>query len=184
MYDVIVLGGGISGLTAAISYSRTGKKVCVVERDTKLGKKFLVTGNGRCNLSNISVNSDKYNTQKVQVVFNEVTKDNVKEFLNSLAIETYADDEGRIYPISNSAECVRQCFIKELERLAIDTLTGEEVLSISKTEYFNIKTTTHIINAKKCVVALGGGFDTSIFSDISLKFISSGILASFQLLIS
>lgn len=167
-YDVIVLGGGISGLTSAIAFARIGKKVCIVERDIKLGKKFLITGNGRCNLSNISINSNKYNTQKVQEIFNHVSKEQVKEFLDSLAIETYSDDEGRIYPISNSAECVRQCFVKEIERLGITIVTGE-VLSILKNELFNINTTNSILYAKKCVVALGGSFNSSIFSNISLK---------------
>lgn len=53
-YDVLVIGGGASGLAAAITAARVGKSVCIVERDVACGLKLLATGNGRCNLSNES----------------------------------------------------------------------------------------------------------------------------------
>ena len=54
-YDVLVIGGGASGLAAAITAARVGKSVCIVERDVACGLKLLATGNGRCNLSNESI---------------------------------------------------------------------------------------------------------------------------------
>ena len=55
LYDVLVIGGGASGLAAAITAARAGKSVCIVERDVACGLKLLATGNGRCNLSNESI---------------------------------------------------------------------------------------------------------------------------------
>ena len=61
-YDVLVIGGGASGLAAAITAARAGKSVCIVERDVACGLKLLATGNGRCNLSNESIDPQRYNT--------------------------------------------------------------------------------------------------------------------------
>ena len=60
-YDVLVIGGGASGLAAAITAARAGKSVCIVERDVACGLKLLATGNGRCNLSNESIDPQRYN---------------------------------------------------------------------------------------------------------------------------
>ena len=60
-YDVLVIGGGASGLAAAITAARAGKSVCIVERDVACGLKILATGNGRCNLSNESIDFQRYN---------------------------------------------------------------------------------------------------------------------------
>ena len=60
-YDVLVIGGGASGLAAAITAARAGKSVCIVERDVACGLKLLATGNGRCNLSNESIDFQRYN---------------------------------------------------------------------------------------------------------------------------
>ncbi len=60
-YDVLVIGGGASGLAAAITAAHVGKSVCIVERDVACGLKLLATGNGRCNLSNESIDVQRYN---------------------------------------------------------------------------------------------------------------------------
>ena len=60
-YDVLVIGGGASGLAAAITAARAGKSTCIVERDVACGLKLLATGNGRCNLSNDSIDFQRYN---------------------------------------------------------------------------------------------------------------------------
>ena len=60
-YDVLVIGGGASGLAAAITAARAGKSACIVERDVACGLKLLATGNGRCNLSNESIDFQRYN---------------------------------------------------------------------------------------------------------------------------
>lgn len=69
MFDVAVIGGGASGLTAAIHAKNLGASVCVIEINNKLGKKILATGNGRCNLSNSNISETFYNTMHVKEVF-------------------------------------------------------------------------------------------------------------------
>ena len=74
MEDIIVIGGGASGLMSAIYASKTGHKVTILEKNNTLGKKILLTGNGKCNYWNKSIETNNYNT-------------NDKDILNSI-IET------------------------------------------------------------------------------------------------
>lgn len=93
MYDICIIGGGASGMTAAIAAYKTNEniKICIVEKNTELGKKILATGNGRCNLSNSRCHNN----------------DKVLGFLGDLGIVTRTDESGRIYPYSEQGAQVR-----------------------------------------------------------------------------
>lgn len=123
IYDLIVIGGGAGGLAAAITASKRGKKVIILEKDEKLGKKILVTGNGKCNLGNTDVSADKYNVNVPEGVLER----DVAAFFASLGLATKSLG-GRIYPYSESAlsvlgalrknytgECETGAFVKEIE---------------------------------------------------------------------
>ena len=60
MYDVVIIGGGASGLAAGITAKSNGKKILILESYDRVGKKLLATGNGKCNLANISISKDNY----------------------------------------------------------------------------------------------------------------------------
>ena len=100
VYDLIVIGGGASGLTAAITAYRRNKNVLVLEREQKLGAKILVTGNGKCNLSATDVCPNKYN--RPDFVRDIIEKEDVGGFFRSLGVMTKKADK-RIYPYSESA---------------------------------------------------------------------------------
>ena len=86
-YDVLVIGGGASGLAAAITAARTGKSVCIVERDVACGLKLLATGNGRCNLSNESIDFQRYNRPAfVESVMGRQPEQELGSFFSSLGI--------------------------------------------------------------------------------------------------
>lgn len=103
-YDIIIIGGGASGLMCA-SLISSNKTVAVIDAGFSLGKKILVTGNGRCNLTNTNMDSSYYNVNidKYLKVFNE--KDTIKYF-NSIGLDTVIDNEGRVYPFTNYARSV------------------------------------------------------------------------------
>ena len=131
-YDVLVIGGGASGLAAAITAARAGKSVCIVECDVACGLKILATGNGRCNLSNESIDFQRYNHPAfVESVMGSQPEEELGNFFSSLGIMT-TPEEGRLYPRSLRAESVRDALLNACDRLGIALICGANVVSASK----------------------------------------------------
>lgn len=156
IYDFVVLGGGAGGLTASIKLKEHGKSVAIIDENVNLGKKLLVTGNGRCNLTNLNVSSKNYN-RNIDKFLNRFGVKETLKFFKSLGIETYSDEEGRVYPLSNSAKTIQFILQNKIKELNIDCFTNEKILSVVKTESnFIIQTTNLKLVAKNIVVATGG----------------------------
>lgn len=131
-YDVLVIGGGASGLAAAITAARAGKSVCIVERDVACGLKLLATGNGRCNLSNESIDFQRYNHPAfVESVMSPRPEQELGSFFSSLGIMT-TSEEGRLYPRSLRAESVRDALLNACNHLGITLICGANVASAFK----------------------------------------------------
>ena len=132
-YDVVIVGGGAAGLMAAITAKRGGASVLVCEKMPKLGKKLLVTGAGRCNLLNETMDASFYNPggqALVGSVLEQFGKDAMLAFFKDLGLVTYADETGRIFPVTNQAASVLKVIEMELERLKITIDLGCEIKSI------------------------------------------------------
>ncbi len=130
--DVVVIGGGASGLAAAITAARTGQRVCVIERDVACGLKLLATGNGRCNLSNESIDYRRYNHPAfVEYVMGTHPEQELESFFSSLGIMT-TSEQGRLYPRSLRAESVRDALLNACARLNIALLCGVNLASADK----------------------------------------------------
>ena len=131
-YDVLVIGGGASGLAAAITAARAGKSACIVERDVACGLKLLATGNGRCNLSNESIDFQRYNHPAfVESVMGAQPEQELDSFFSSLGIMT-TSEEGRLYPRSLRAESVRDALLNACNRLGITLICAANVALASK----------------------------------------------------
>lgn len=115
-YDLIVIGGGASGLCLAVRAEKKGKKVIVLEKEDKVGKKILMTGNGKCNLSSTDVGTSKYNT----VFVDGIVKENVIKFFESIGLAVKNIGKG-IYPYHESANGVVAILRKNLEKTPIIT---------------------------------------------------------------
>ena len=124
LYDLIVIGGGASGLAAAVTAAKRGKKVLILEKEEKVGKKILVTGNGKCNLSNVDMRWEKYDLPEVE----DVIKTDVRAFFKELGLMT-KEVGGRVYPYSESALSVVSVLRKSFTG---ETKTGEEVKAIER----------------------------------------------------
>ncbi len=135
--NLAIVGGGASGLMCAACIGRLCEKdnikinITIFEKNSRVGKKLLITGNGRCNMMNI--NKDGFHFNKDSFSHFALNKFNVKNnllFFEKLGILTRSDDEGRIYPLSNQASSVSDALRFECERLKIKTVTDCEITSV------------------------------------------------------
>ncbi|MBR3588520.1 MAG: aminoacetone oxidase family FAD-binding enzyme [Clostridia bacterium] len=163
LWDVAVIGGGMSGLVSAIEVKRNypEKSVVVFEQLEKVGKKILATGNGRCNLDNMTARENDYNNPSfVSFALNKFTSQSNLVFWESLGLLTVSDSEGRVYPRSNSAASVLDLLRFETENLGIEIIF-EKVEKLKKEKVFLIN--NH--QAKNVIMSCGGCSSPSQGSD-------------------
>lgn len=172
-YDIAVVGGGASGLAAAIAAAQKGARVCLVEAQSRVGKKLLATGNGRCNISNRSVCAEHYRTdspEAVRNVFVRIPPKTVWKFLENTGISLFEEEEGRMYPRGGQAASVLDMLRFELERLGAEVICDFPVESVRKTKRgYALCSTDKEIPANKLIFANGskaapqlGGSDSGI----------------------
>lgn len=125
-FDVCIIGGGASGCMAAVLLAQKNVNVCVVDRFDKPAKKLLVTGNGKCNITNLNMTSNFYN-QNIDSFLKLFNLKSTINFFKNMGLDIYADEEGRCYPISNSAKSVQHCFINQFEKLNINFFNNSTV---------------------------------------------------------
>lgn len=159
-YQTIIIGGGAAGITAAIACARQGTSVIICERLERIGKKLLVTGNGRCNLLNENISEAKYNKSSnkiVKSILSRVGKREILEYFRNLGLETYSQ-EGRIFPQTNQSGTVLKVLELELKRLSIPVQYGFtcNTISLSNNE---IIISSEEGNKFRCdrVILCGGG---------------------------
>lgn len=127
---IAIIGGGASGLVAAIMSAGNGE-VVLFEKDDRIGKKILQTGNGRCNFCNKNLSPKKYNNpQFVERVFTKVGLDDILNFFKNLGLCYNWDEEGRMYPASNLASSVLDVLRYECQRVGVVIKTNSPVLDI------------------------------------------------------
>ncbi|MCM1054375.1 MAG: aminoacetone oxidase family FAD-binding enzyme [Bacteroides sp.] len=156
--DILIIGGGAAGLACAVSAARASKglRITVIDRMPRVGKKISVTGNGRCNLSNLDI-SPKYYHGSVDISGLLADMRDIRPFFESLGLFTYADGAGRIYPLSNTASSVVSALRLAAEKEGVSILTDSDCIGISKRDgSFRIKTDKEEIRAKAAVLACGG----------------------------
>ena len=130
-----VIGGGASGLTAAIAAARNGSQVTIYEKMNRVGKKILATGNGRCNYTNMNMSVDRYhcnNIKLVENVLNFFDLNKTLSFFEDLGINPYVGELGKVYPGSLQASSVLDVLRYEAKRLNIEEVTDFEVVEFRK----------------------------------------------------
>ena len=135
MQQVLVLGGGASGLAAALAAARAGARVTVLERNAKPGKKLLATGNGRCNLDNTGIAPERYFTSDpagLKPLLAAVNAADPLGWFESLGLYTRTDEAGRVYPYSNQAADVLALLEHHLEKYNVRIRCGCTVRSLSQ----------------------------------------------------
>lgn len=135
--EVAIVGGGASGLAAAIAAAENGCRVTVFERNERVGRKILSTGNGRCNMTNINAGVSDYHGQNPEFVNGAVRRFWVKEtlaFFQSLGIWHKVEENGKVYPYSEQASAVLDALRMKIEELNITVRTKADVKKVKKTD--------------------------------------------------
>ena len=132
---IVIVGGGAAGMTAAIAAARRGAAVTLIERMSRVGKKLLATGNGRCNLTNTNQSVEKYhgsNPRFVLGAFERFDVEHTLAFFEELGVEPLVEDKGCVYPASGQASSVLDVLRYEMERLEVKVFCDTRVNRIEK----------------------------------------------------
>lgn len=161
VYTAIV-GGGASGLMCACVASKRhpDKKIAVIEKDNRVGKKILVSGNSRCNLTNLSATDTNYHgnfENGVNFLLENFPPSKVLDYFYSIGLLTMADSDSRVYPLSRQASAVLSVLRNELKRNKVEEICDTTVKSISKSgDCYKLHCNDKTIIAQKVVIATGG----------------------------
>ena len=158
--NVIVIGGGASGLMAAITAARGGHSVTLLERQARVGRKLLSTGNGRCNLTNLNMGLPYYHGQDaafIRPAFEALSLDATLDFFHGLGLLTTAEDNGRVYPYSDQAGSVVDVLRFAADAAGVTTRAGFEVTGLKKTKRgFTVLSAEETLPADRVIVCCGG----------------------------
>lgn len=168
MKHVIVIGGGASGLVAAITAARNGAKVTIIEQNDRLGRKILSTGNGRCNLTNEYMTASCFRGDDIRIVSHVLQQFGYEEtvqFFEQLGV-LLRNRQGYIYPISDQASTISDALQIEAKMQKIQVVLGQTVTSITRnTKAFLIKTNRTSFTSDAVILATGGKAAPKLGSD-------------------
>ena len=157
MNDVIIIGGGAAGLTAALSASQRGAKVTVLEAAPRIGRKILASGNGRCNLANLGPMRYNGDTVLASAVLAAYPVEKVLSFFSGLGLVTIEEAGGRVYPACGQAAAVLDVLRLALDRQHVQVVCEAPVTKLTKTKTgFQAVTPQGTFEAKAVVAAFGG----------------------------
>jgi len=164
MYDVIVIGGGPSGLMAAIAAGERKKKVLLVEKGNKLGKKLAISGGGRCNVTNRLpieeiVKHIPGNGRFLYSPFTVYNNEDIIAFFEGLGVALKEEDHGRMFPVSNRAQDVVDALIRQLQRLHVEVRLNTPVskLLMDEEKILGVRLADGLeVRSEAVIVAVGG----------------------------
>lgn len=174
MPKLVIIGAGAAGIISAISARKHHPDfdITIIEKNPVLGKKILICGAGRCNVTNAKVSVDRYYgapSKFISTVVNQFNNHQVINFLNGLGIELYEEEKngrkkGKIFPVTNQAKTITELLESELQRLNIQISYNSEVKNIERNTENNSKFTISVlkngleskIQADYLILACGG----------------------------
>ena len=160
---VIVIGGGPAGMMSAIASAENGNKVILIEKMQSLGRKLLITGKGRCNITS-SLSMDEFikntpgNGMFLYSVYKNYTNTDIIDFLKKQGLEVKEERGNRIFPITDKSQDVLKCFTKRLKELNVEILLNQKVseILVKDENVIGVRLQDKIINADKIILATGG----------------------------
>ncbi len=170
--QIAIIGAGAAGMTAAITAASSGEhKVLLFERQARVGRKLLATGNGRCNLSNRNAGISKYHGSSpdfIQPALSVFSVDSTLDFFQALGLYTVTEPDGKIYPYSDQANSVVDVLRFGLQRKNITLYTGTEITSVKRgKDGFILRSAEQSFSADRLIVACGGAAGTKLGGGLS-----------------
>ncbi len=164
-YDLIVVGGGAAGFFGAIeaAHSKIGFRVLILEKTSKLLSKVKVSGGGRCNVTHHCFEATPLSKhyprgqRALKSLFQKFQAKDTVAWFESHGVELKAEEDGRMFPVTNNSQTIIDCFLREAERLSIEIKLSQEVTRIEKTEkVFYVHCQHQQYTATHILVAAGG----------------------------
>lgn len=161
--DLAVVGAGPSGMMAAITAATNGNRVVLIEKNSSAGKKLLITGHGRCNLTNNApINQILKKFQKkgsfLRTAFMRYTNQDLIKFFESRGLKLKVESDGRVFPVTDNSRDVLELLLKELKKLSVTIRYSTRVVSVKPDTdgfWINLDNGKNIL-AKNVVLATGG----------------------------
>lgn len=161
--EIVIIGGGASGIMAAIEAVKSGKEVVVVDRKERVLKKVLVTGNGRCNLTNVNAGINNYfstgsDIQNIENILNDFTPKDTMNFFESLGVVCNEEVRGKVFPLSGQAGSIIDALRFEAERVGVKFLLDFYVKKIEKKgfQFIIYSEDKRIITSNRVLLSAGG----------------------------
>ena len=157
--SMIIIGAGAAGLCAAIVNARAGQSVTLLEQNNKIGKKILVSGNGKCNIGNKYIDVKRFHSQDphfIEEVLEGYDFKSVEKFFTSIGLELMEGKEGKMFPMSLQASSVVELLEYEAKRTGVQIICDCAVTSIAKeTDTFTLETVQGTKTCEKLLLASG-----------------------------
>lgn len=160
MKKVIVIGGGAAGLIAALSASEKGYRVIILERNDRLGRKLLATGNGRCNFTNINLDIENYHGKNNKFGYSALSQFDVyrtMSYFEILGITPRVEEGGKVFPASLQSSSMIDVFKYEIKKRDIDLQLNSMVKNIYKKDNFKVELEDgRVVTGDNVILATGG----------------------------
>ncbi|MDX6190898.1 NAD(P)/FAD-dependent oxidoreductase [Flavobacterium sp. Fl-318] len=163
-FDIIIVGGGAAGFFTAINIAEKNPKlkIAILERGKEVLSKVRVSGGGRCNVTHACFEPNELvkfyprGEKELRGPFHQFCSGDTIEWFEKHGVELKIEDDGRMFPVSNSSQTIIDCFLKATEKLGIKVLIGQSVQSIFKSEkHWKIDTQNENYAAEKLILATG-----------------------------
>lgn len=156
-----IIGAGPAGMTAALFAARSGEKVRLIDANEQVGRKLLVTGSGRANLTNQRMDAGRYtcaNPAWMQTLLGRFGHPELIDFLNEIGVLTYSTSDGWCYPLSESAQTVVETFANALRLAGVELVLNTRVTAIRKSPAgFDLDLSSGAtLSTQRLIVAAGG----------------------------
>ena len=159
MYNILIIGAGASGLVSAITLARRGKRVAILEKNSKIGKKLLATGNGRCNITNRKITLDRFHSKNhkfIEKVLSGYSYNSIEKFFKSIGLILIEEKDKKVFPISLQALSVVELLEYECKRLGVDIFCNSRVENIKKFKNrYRVEFNSSSLESKNLIIATG-----------------------------